>query len=151
MTMQLYNQAHRDQGIYEDLQTIVRLGFDRFRRKQLKALPQVLGLSEAEPNRKVCNMIRLLIREQIGFLPTAEWREFAERLFGLTYDTAREPAAIREVLAGEGLEKPRKQSTVRSAGGPREIVIGMLTANIMEWLRHQNPDWQVRETPPNVW
>jgi hypothetical protein len=140
-TLQLHNEALASDGIYQDLQKVIKIGLYRFRAKQLVALPTAAGYPKNTEDRVVCAAIRALIKEQIALLPDIEWQQFAERLFGLTDDTVNQPAKIREQLAGEGLERPRQPSSVRAEGGVRPAVVAMLAQLIGEWANQYNPGW----------
>ncbi len=140
-TMQLHSEAFASDGIYQDLQKVVKIGLYRFRAKQLVALPTAAGYQKGAEDRVVCAAIRALIKEHIDLLPDSEWQQFAERLFGLTDDTINQPVKIREQLAGEGLERPRQPSSVRAEGGVRSAVVAMLAQRIGEWANEYNPGW----------
>lgn len=138
----LYRDSRAVDDIYGDLQKIVRSGLYRFRRADLKAIPQAAGYPAIAREGAVRGAIRKLIEEQIGFLPTEDWQEFAERLFGFTHDTQHQSVADRERIAGEGLEKPRHSSTIRGSGGAREVVVTLLAEQIKQWADYHNPGWR---------
>ena len=143
MSIELYRQSLAEVGIYEDLQKIIRVGFHRFRRRQLSAIPRAGGYSNDNiKERAACIAIRKVIEEQIGFLPTDEWQLFAEHLFGLTVDTVGRSAGERERIAGESLEGEPAQSTVRRWGGVRERVVSALADQIIVWGDDNNPGWR---------
>ncbi len=145
MTREVRQVGITESGIYRDLQTVVREGFHRFRGERLSTLPYLLGFTPSMDDRAVGSAVRRVIRDQIPKLPSEDWRDFAERIFGLTDDTANAKAGKRERIAGEALDSPAQPSSVRARGGPREVVLMALAAEIHKWM---SDDWGPGFPPP---